>query len=154
MDENLLANYQSLKSMADKIGMSFENKSMEKLLRLYELTNRSALSPEPASNGDMAVLESSAQQSAMDAIKAAIPAMDARYREMLQVFVKLIEMKSMLEVYGQAALSRGEGGDWRSEFLSAFKRYAPLSAHKQIDSMINLLNTMTIINEMKLIIEE
>lgn len=90
---------------------------------------------------------------ALDSIKAAIPYLDGRYRRYMGIFVKLIEIQRMMELYSQAAAAmcsdKNETGNWRRNMLEAIKPHMDENKADLIDFLMKLIEMKEVYSRVK-----
>jgi len=108
--------------------------------------------PEPPSAQAFAFYDDPIQTPALKAIKAAIPYVEHPYQKPLGLYVKMIEIQKLMEMYSQTAIhmqSAATGGDWRRGMLNAIRPHMPGEKQTQIDFLLTALTLQDILKKMQ-----
>jgi hypothetical protein len=88
---------------------------------------------------------------ALRSMKAALPFIELRYRRPLSVFIKLIEIQKLMDVYSDALVAIGDqtGTDWRRGMLYAMRSSVAEDKKGMIDTLLQLMDMRQFLNVMQ-----
>ena len=87
-------------------------------------------------------------------LKAMIPYVDAQYQKNLAIFIKLIELQKVVEMYDSQEVSilsvgEGDGTDWRRGMLAAVRNHSSEDKQQMIDMIMSLMDIKEVMDKMK-----
>lgn len=97
-----------------------------------------------ASSGRMA------PDAGIQAVKAAIPYLEHRYQKKMLLFLKVIEIHRLMDMYGQMTANVGpQAADWRREMLTVFRPYIAPDKYAMVDLIIKFTEIKEIVHGME-----
>lgn len=98
-----------------------------------------------------AYFDDSIHTPALKSIKSAIPYLEYKYQKNLGIWVKLVELQKLMEMYSHQAVSMQgteQGRDWRRGMLQAIRPHMEEEKQYQIDMLLKCLDMRDIMSMM------
>lgn len=97
-------------------------------------------------------LENNIESPALKTMKAALPYIEFKYRRNLSIFIKIIEIQRLLDVYGNAVgfMRENSGKDWQRGLLVSIRPHLEDNKKSMIDILLKLMDMKLIMNSMSM----
>lgn len=129
--------------------------AMQKMKQFQEQqTNSQAAPAEPSASAAPEAAkfyDDPIQSEGLSIMGAAIPFLNPAYQQQMGMFVKILELKKLMDYYQKQALliQAAEEKDWRRGMLQAVRPHMSQDKKHKIDLLMNALDMQEILTKMK-----